>query len=173
MHLVLCFSPIGAKFRDRARQFPGLINGTTVDWFLPWPEQALVDVARLYLANLTLENTTEGTKERLISHVAATHTAVSAGIGEYFERYRRNVYVTPRSFLSFLSAYLETYNRKQEGVANLASNINLGLEKLAQATEDVDLMKVELKEKEVVLVKAQAKSELMLKDITASTAKAG
>ena len=24
LHLVLCFSPIGEKFRERARQFPGL-----------------------------------------------------------------------------------------------------------------------------------------------------
>ena len=41
LHLVLCFSPIGNKFRVRARQFPGLINECTVDWYMPWPEAAL------------------------------------------------------------------------------------------------------------------------------------
>ena len=48
----------------------------------------------------------------MASLVAATHTAVSAGIGEYFERYRRHVYVTPKSYLSFLSDYQTTYAAK-------------------------------------------------------------
>ena len=172
LHLVLCFSPIGDKFRNRARQFPGLINECTVDWYLPWPEEALIDVAALYFEKLELEGTAPEVKGELIKHVAATHMSVSSGIAEYFERYRRNVYVTPKSYLSFLTAYSETYETKRQGVANLASNINLGLEKLAQATTDVDKMKIELRAKEVVLVEAQQKSAILLKDITASTQKA-
>ena len=43
---------------------------------------------------------------------------------------------------------------------------------LAQATEDVDIMKVELKKKGIVLLDAQQKSALLLQDITASTARA-
>ena len=27
LHVILCFSPVGAKFGQRAQQFPGLING--------------------------------------------------------------------------------------------------------------------------------------------------
>lgn len=41
LHVMLCFSPVGDKFARRAMQFPGLINGCTIDWFLPWPEEAL------------------------------------------------------------------------------------------------------------------------------------
>ncbi len=32
LHMVLCFSPVGNKFSRRAQQFPGLINGCTIDW---------------------------------------------------------------------------------------------------------------------------------------------
>ena len=45
--------------------------------------------------------------------------------------------MTPKSFLSFLTAYSETYVKKKDELAELASSINTGLEKLAQATEDV------------------------------------
>lgn len=41
LHVMLCFSPVGNKFSTRAQHFPGLINGCTIDWFLPWPEEAL------------------------------------------------------------------------------------------------------------------------------------
>eukprot|EP01035_Chromulina_nebulosa_P038073 gene38073-51424_t len=35
-------SPVGVKFPERARKFPGIIAGCTIDWFLPWPKEALV-----------------------------------------------------------------------------------------------------------------------------------
>jgi dynein heavy chain len=45
LHVCLCFSPVGDKFRIRARNFPALINCTVIDWFQPWPHEALVSVA--------------------------------------------------------------------------------------------------------------------------------
>ena len=45
LHLVLCFSPADAKFATRARHFPGIYSSCSIDWFLPWPRDALVAVA--------------------------------------------------------------------------------------------------------------------------------
>jgi dynein heavy chain len=38
-------SPEGEAFRKRILTFPGLVNCTTIDWFLPWPEDALRSTA--------------------------------------------------------------------------------------------------------------------------------
>ena len=46
MHLSVCMSPVGEKFKDYTRNYPALINNTTIDWFMKWPEEALFEVAR-------------------------------------------------------------------------------------------------------------------------------
>ena len=43
LHLVLCMSPANPLFPVRAQRFPGIINGVTIDWFLAWPQEALVE----------------------------------------------------------------------------------------------------------------------------------
>jgi dynein heavy chain len=35
--------------RARARKFPALINCTVIDWFQPWPYEALMSVADSFL----------------------------------------------------------------------------------------------------------------------------
>lgn len=41
LHIILCFSPIGASLRNRIRDFPSIVNCTTIDWFSEWPPDAL------------------------------------------------------------------------------------------------------------------------------------
>ena len=172
LHLVLCFSPVGAKFRERAQKFPGLINNCTIDWFLPWPQQALIDVAASGFEGFTELQAVGEVRSALIGHMAHIHNAVRDSTTEYFERYRRYAYVTPKSFLSFVGAYQDVYRKKVAHVEMLASNINTGLTKLVEAGEDVAKMKIELKEKEKGLVVAQEKSAVLLQEITTNTAKA-
>jgi dynein heavy chain len=49
IHLVLAMSPIGEDFKRRLRMFPALVNCCTIDWFLPWPTEALKSVAEHFL----------------------------------------------------------------------------------------------------------------------------
>ena len=54
LHVVLCFSPIGDPIRVRARRFPALVNCVVIDWFQPWPEEALTSVSKRFLAEVDL-----------------------------------------------------------------------------------------------------------------------
>jgi len=37
LHMILAFSPVGTKFRERSQKFPSLFSQCAIDWFLPWP----------------------------------------------------------------------------------------------------------------------------------------
>lgn len=58
LHVVLCFSPIGNSLRNRIRDFPSIVNCTTIDWFSAWPPDALEAVAQKFLAEITMEDAT-------------------------------------------------------------------------------------------------------------------
>jgi dynein heavy chain len=49
-------NPSGDDFRRRIKTYPSLVNCTTIDWFLPWPEEAYEQVARTLLAQNELIN---------------------------------------------------------------------------------------------------------------------
>lgn len=54
LHVVLCFSPVGDDFRTRAKKFPALVNCTVIDWFQPWPKEALHSVGVKFLKEVDL-----------------------------------------------------------------------------------------------------------------------
>lgn len=60
MHLILCMSPIEDQLRNRLRQYPSLISCTTIDWFLPWPREALLEVGNKFLKGLNFITTITG-----------------------------------------------------------------------------------------------------------------
>lgn len=69
LHICLCFSPIGDKFRNRALKFPGLISGCTMDWFTRWPNEALRAVADKFFVDMDIV-CSEQTKKEAVNHVA-------------------------------------------------------------------------------------------------------
>ena len=112
----------------------------------------------------------ESVKALLQEHMGHVHTAVTTACKEYFEKFRRNVYVTPKSYLSFIDGYRSLYQKKLDDVNVLADKINSGLSKLFEAKSDVKKMQVELTQKNKDLAEAQKSSEKLLKEISASTA---
>jgi dynein heavy chain len=52
VHIVLAMSPIGDDIKRRLRMFPSLVNCCAIDWFLPWPQEALRSVAEHFLLSV-------------------------------------------------------------------------------------------------------------------------
>ena len=134
LHMVLAFSPVGVKFRERSQKFPAVFSSCSIDWFLPWPEEALVSVSNKKMAGFDIDDGGKSSvKSSLELHMGKVHDLVTEVCEVYFQRMRRHVYVTPKSYLAFIDLYKDVYKVKYDGIDKEDQNIGKGLEKLNEA----------------------------------------
>jgi len=171
LHIMLCMSPLNPKFPIRARKFPSLVSSPTVDWFLAWPEEALVSVSRGFIQDYALDCTPE-TKQALMTHMGMVHKMVMDVCDDYYNTMRRQVYQTPKSYLSFIAAYKSMYGSKLQALMEKESRVKLGLDKLIQGAQDVEAMKVVLAAEQVKLEEATENTNKMLASLEVSSAEA-
>ncbi|CAG7714181.1 unnamed protein product [Allacma fusca] len=165
LHVVLCFSPVGEKFRQRSLKFPGLVSGCTLDWFSRWPKDALIAVSRHFLGPFPIVCPGE-TKTQLIDLMGTIHDQVAATCVEYYDRFRRQTHVTPKSYLSFLAGYKSIYRDRRKYFENLSKRMDAGLLKLQDAGSQVAGLSKDLEVMERNLAVASAQAEAVLAEVT-------
>jgi len=142
LHMGLCFSPVGDAFRFRARQFPALLNNTTIDWFHAWPRDALVGVAERFLANVEFPN--DEIMSAIANHMANVHLSIDEANQEFKARERRFNYTTPTSFLELINFYQKLLGEKQGSIIDDIARLDRGLSTMEATTKQVDILKEKL-----------------------------
>uniref|UniRef100_A0A0X3NP81 Dynein heavy chain 7, axonemal n=1 Tax=Schistocephalus solidus TaxID=70667 RepID=A0A0X3NP81_SCHSO len=151
LHVVLAFSPIGGAFRVRLRMFPSLVNCCTIDWFQPWPEDALTAVATRSLGTVELA---DDVRSGCIDLCKYFHTSTQKLALRYKLELNRFNYVTPTSYLELISTFIALLGSKRLEVSTAKSRYEVGLEKLSSAAADIAIMSKELIELQPKLVQA-------------------
>jgi dynein heavy chain len=148
LHIVLAMSPSGSKLRLRCRNFPGLVSNAVIDWFFPWPADALQKVAEFFLSEEALP---EDHRSEIIQHLVFTHQNVTKAASLFAEELRRFYYVTPKNYLDYISNYRIQLKVNGRRITQSTKRLEGGLQKLIEAASAVDRMKIVLVEKKIVV----------------------
>ncbi|XP_030590036.1 dynein heavy chain 12, axonemal [Archocentrus centrarchus] len=162
LHVVVAFSPIGDAFRNRLRQFPSLINCCTIDWYQPWPEEALERVANSFLKSLEMD---EKERQEVICICKTFHTSAEELSERFLAELGRHNYVTPTSYLELIAAFHQLLTQKRDTVMKAKQRYSNGLAKLAFAESQVGEMKKELVDLQPKLEQTKIDNNKMMKII--------
>jgi dynein heavy chain, axonemal len=165
IHVVLCMSPLGNTFRDRLRRFPSLVNCSTINYFMPWPDQALQSVALNFIAQAALDLPKE-VESSLVNYFQFLHQSIEKLTDDFYRSMKRRYYVTPTSYLELLSTYNKVLAAKRNEVGTLRDRLKVGVAKLISTEKAVNELQESLKEMEPQLIKTQQEVEVMIVQIT-------
>ena len=163
LHVVLCFSPVGDIFRVRARRFPALIMNTAIDFFHPWPREALISVASKFLEDVELPS--PEIHKSLAVHMAEEHLSVTDRSKKYLETQGRYNYVTPKSYLELIGFYKFLLELKRANVTRMIDRLDVGLSTLRKTSADVAELKIDLTHRLVLVAEKQVATNALLEEI--------
>lgn len=131
-----------------------------MDWFHEWPKDALIDVANRFVADI--EVPTEELKGALAEHMSFVHLSVGEANVQFRDAERRHNYTTPTSYLELINFYKTLLGSKQMKINKQIESLEQGLETMAQTTEQVEGLQVELEAAmKVVAIEKEKTDELI------------
>jgi dynein heavy chain len=164
LHITLAFSPIGEGFRARCRQFPSLINCTSIDWYSPWPVDALTSVAERYYGAVPAELGIASMIPNLSRMSGFMHKTAKDAADDFWERLRRRTYMTPTSYLELIGLFTSLLTEKKEELQTKLNRYVVGGKTLAETKVVVDDLKASLQKMQPAIEKAKVDTaELMVK----------
>lgn len=165
LHVVLAMSPGSDLFRSRLRMYPALLNCCSIDWFSEWPDEALTSVAKAQLAEIQFKDDNE--RNSVFDVCRGIHQSVAQASVQFLEKMGRFNAVTPTSYLELLASYQKIMMEKNAEVGPNRRRFVMGLEKLADATVQVEKLQDDIVKLQPVLVKTSAEVDEMMITITA------
>ncbi|XP_035799351.2 dynein axonemal heavy chain 11 [Amphiprion ocellaris] len=165
--VVLCLSPVGSALRVRARQFPALVNCSTIDWFHPWTSEALQSVSYRFIQEI--EGIEPGVQESISLFMAYVHTSVNQASEKYQRNEKRYNYTTPKSFLQQITLYRNLLEKSRAQLQHKMNRLDSGLQKLQSTAAQVEDLKAKLASQEAELTFKNQNIEALITKIGLQT----
>jgi dynein heavy chain len=131
LHIVLCMSPIGETLRVRCRQFPALVDCCTIDWYNPWPDEALYEVA-VSIAQ-EIPDIDQDEVQPVCRVFQAFHIDAINMAADYAKYTGRKIYITPKTMLDLVSLFELLISQKNRETTKIVNVFKKGSTRLAEA----------------------------------------
>jgi len=119
-----------------------LINCTVIDWFHPWPEDALLSVAAKFLDDLEIP---EEVKAPVIKFMPFSFKIVNQMSDLVKNRDGRFVYTTPKSFLELIKLFKNMLTKQMNELVEAKERYEIGIVKINETQEVVSQLEEDLK----------------------------
>ena len=126
-----------------------------IDWFQPWPEEALFSVGVKALSDLEFED--ENARAGLEKFLPASFKHVEVMQIKFKSMENRSVYTTPKSYLELLALYKTLLAETRAGNDKAQYRLVNGIAKLEQCASIVDSLKADVA---IMLQAAKEKSDV-------------
>ena len=153
---MICMSKTGDTLRNYTRNYPGLVNNTTMIWFMPWPEEALVEVANHNLDGLDLG---PELKVGVASFFGISHTTVFNMAIKMNRELKRLYYDTPTNYIELVKGYSDLLLKKRKELGDEIAKLSLGLQKLEEAAQNSEELTKQLGISQIELGKKSKECE--------------
>ena len=156
LHISLCMSPLGRPFKDYCRMYPALINNTTIDWFMKWPRDALIEVAKKYIDDMEVP---QECKDPLATLCCYVHVTVGEQSEAMRNELKRVFHVTPTNYIDLLKGYEKILKAKRKEIGDQITKLRNGLDKLDDARKQVEEMTVQSEAKRAEVSRENKEAE--------------
>jgi len=172
LHVIISISTSGVILKKKLRLFPSLLNSTTIDWYLPWPEEALLSTADIFM----LEGKNSGNlfgdlannmklKEKIIRMWVENYKEIQGLCERYFRELKGYYHVTPSAYLDCMNIFKRLLLIRGERTSELIQKYDSGLEKLKLTEDEVYRMHKILEDLRPKLAKMTQENQEMLMNL--------
>ncbi|KAF6780273.1 hypothetical protein AHF37_00288 [Paragonimus kellicotti] len=186
LHVVFTMNPSEDGLKDRASTSPALFNRCVLNWFGDWSVEAYYQVGKEFTSKTDMErpdykvpDIIPSVSEHLLPEFPAfremvanafvfVHQTLHRANARLQKRGGRSMWVTPRHFLDFIAHFVKLVAEKRSDLEEQQLHLQIGLQKIKETVEQVEVMQKSLTEKRRELEQmneaANAKLKQMVQD---------
>lgn len=140
LHVVVCMSPANDRYRDILINYPTLLNACTIDYFGPWPDDALVAIAHRFMSAEDFTLLTDAQKEASAKVFREFHYSTLAMADALLAQRRTHIYIPPVTYIEAINVFMATLKKKTLELEASEKMYGGSLDRLAGSCTEIDKM---------------------------------
>ncbi|KAK8861158.1 hypothetical protein M9Y10_012853 [Tritrichomonas musculus] len=163
LHIILVFSPYGTVFKESMLAFPALRTETTIDWYMPWSDDALENVGRALLkkANMSADVSVDS----VVSVCVKIHKSVESESDRFFRETKRFTACTPSRYFELIASFNRRLLQQQHETEMNIQKYSNGVDKINATRTQIEGLSQKLDRDIPMLTKKRGEVEEMLKNL--------
>lgn len=140
LHICVCLSPATNKFHEIIRDYPSFLNASTLDWFHPWPDDALIAISHRFLSEDGFEFLSKPQTIAAIEMFKQFFITTMKLTDAIFEQNQHHIYIAPMTYVQSIQIFKDKLLKKKTEFEKREKKYRISLEKVDESMEQMTEM---------------------------------